>query len=39
MLRLMNTAGMPSVMSAVSEPCRGRKGKFSPSMFVATIRR
>ena len=33
----MKTAGIPSVSSAVSEPWRGRNGKSSPSMFVATM--
>ena len=35
----MNTAGMPSVSSDITEPCLGRNGKSRPSMLVARIRR
>ena len=31
---VMNTAGTPSVNSAVSEPCRGRNGNSSPIMVA-----
>ena len=30
----MKAAGIPSVSSAVTEPCRGRKGNSSPIMLV-----